>query len=122
AQLHQLRGRIGRGKHASYCILMGDPKTEDSQERLATLAETDDGFEIAEKDLDIRGPGEFLGTRQSGLPELRFGNIVRDFAIMEEAREEAFTLVGEDPLLDDPHNAGIKKDIIKRYKGKLDIK
>jgi ATP-dependent DNA helicase RecG len=122
AQLHQLRGRIGRGKHASYCILMGDPKTEESQERLATLSETDDGFEIAEKDLDIRGPGEFLGTRQSGLPELRFGNIVRDFAIMEEAREEAFTLVGQDPFLADPHNAGIKKDILKRYKGKLDVK
>lgn len=115
AQLHQLRGRIGRGKHASYCILMGDAKTDASYERLTTMAETDDGFKIAEKDLDIRGPGEFLGTRQSGLPELRFGNIIRDFAIMEEARKEAFDVVREDPKLQDPHNAGIKKCLRERF-------
>ncbi len=121
SQLHQLRGRIGRGKYASYCILLGEPKTESSQERLSTMTETDDGFMIAEKDLDIRGPGEFLGTRQSGLPELRFGNIAKDFSIMEEAREEAFTLVKEDPDLADPHNRFIRKCIIERFGGKVKI-
>lgn len=121
AQLHQMRGRIGRGKHTSYCILLGEPSTDSSHERLTTMTETSDGFELAEKDLDIRGPGEFLGTRQSGLPELRFGNIVRDFKIMEEAREEAFTLVKEDPDLVDPHNIGIRDSIRERFRGKLEI-
>jgi len=121
AQLHQLRGRIGRGKHQSYCILVGDPKTESSFERLSTLTETDDGFVIAEKDLDIRGPGEFLGTRQSGLPELRFGNIAKDFSIMEDAREEAFKIVNEDPFLKDSRNEGIKSLILERFKGKIMI-
>ena len=116
AQLHQLRGRIGRGRHASYCILMGDAKTDSSIERLSIMAETDDGFQIAEKDLDIRGPGEFLGTRQSGLPELKFGNIVRDFSIMEEAREEAFNLIKKDPGLNDPRNAGIRRIIAERFR------
>jgi ATP-dependent DNA helicase RecG len=121
AQLHQLRGRIGRGKHQSYCILLGEAKTEDSHERLSTMMETADGFEIAEKDLDLRGPGEFLGTRQSGIPELRFGNIVRDFKIMEEAREEAFSLVQEDPKLSDARHAGIRQAIVERFKGKVGI-
>ncbi|MFH1552671.1 MAG: ATP-dependent DNA helicase RecG [Candidatus Omnitrophota bacterium] len=121
AQLHQLRGRIGRDRHASYCILMGEPKTDASRERLSIMAQTNDGFQIAEKDLDIRGPGEFLGKRQSGLPELRFGNIVRDFEIMEEARKEAFSLVKEDPLLEDPHNAGIRESIRERFGSKIGI-
>ncbi len=121
AQLHQLRGRIGRGKHAAYCILMGEPKTDSSRERLSMMVETDDGFAIAEKDLDIRGPGEFLGKRQSGLPELRFGNIIRDFAIMEEAREEAFRLVEEDPALKDSHNSGIRASILERFGGKVQL-
>ncbi|MGD2279306.1 MAG: ATP-dependent DNA helicase RecG, partial [Candidatus Omnitrophota bacterium] len=121
AQLHQLRGRIGRGEHASYCILMGEPVTEASVERLSTMTETHDGFEIAEKDLDIRGPGEFLGTRQSGLPEIRFGNIVRDFTIMEDAREEAFSLVKDDPALQDHRHEGIREAINERYKGKIEI-
>jgi ATP-dependent DNA helicase RecG len=121
AQLHQLRGRIGRGEHVSYCILMGEPRTDASYERLSTLADTDDGFKISERDLDIRGPGEFLGTRQSGLPELRFGNIARDFGIMEEARKEAFDLVREDPCLKDPHNTGIRENILGRFKGKFGI-
>ncbi|MBU1083713.1 MAG: ATP-dependent DNA helicase RecG [Candidatus Omnitrophota bacterium] len=115
AQLHQLRGRIGRGKHASYCILLGDPKTEASYERLSTMAETDDGFKISEKDLDIRGPGEFLGTRQSGLPELKFGNISKDFSIMEEARKEAFGLVEEDPELNGERNSEVKHAIKERF-------
>lgn len=121
AQLHQLRGRIGRSRHTSFCILMGQPKTDASYQRLSTMTETDDGFEISEKDMDIRGPGEFLGTRQSGLPELKIGNIARDFRVMEEARIEAFSLVEEDPGLKDPRNAGIRQSIVERFKGKLGI-
>ncbi|NQT22571.1 MAG: ATP-dependent DNA helicase RecG, partial [Candidatus Omnitrophica bacterium] len=77
AQLHQLRGRIGRGEHDSYCILLANPNTETAQIRLSKMAQTHDGFEIAEEDLELRGPGDFFGTRQHGLPELRFGNILK---------------------------------------------
>lgn len=119
AQLHQLRGRIGRGKHASYCVLISEPGTEASEERLAVMAETDDGFRIAEKDMDIRGPGEFFGTRQSGLPEIRFGDIVKDFSIMEEAREDAFALVKEDPDLLDERHRPLAESIRERFRGKI---
>ena len=97
SQLHQLRGRVGRGPHQSYCILLYQyPITDDGRERLKALTETTDGFVIAERDLELRGPGDFFGTRQSGLPTLRVGDIVRDHQIMEEARREASA------ALDDP--------------------
>ncbi len=90
SQLHQLRGRVGRGAEKSYCILLtSDKKTFIAEERLGIMEQTTDGFVIAEKDLELRGPGELLGTRQSGLPELRIGNLVRDIKILEEARKEA---------------------------------
>ena len=87
AQLHQLRGRIGRGAHESFCILISDAKTPDSIERLKILAETNDGFKIAEADLKLRGPGELLGQQQSGLPGLRFGDLAEDLALIRQARE-----------------------------------
>src|SRR5687767_8232214 len=90
SQLHQLRGRVGRGAEKSYCILLtSDKKTAIARERLGIMAQTNDGFLIAEKDLEIRGPGELLGTRQSGLPEFRIGNLVRDQQLLEQARREA---------------------------------
>jgi len=90
SQLHQLRGRVGRGAEKSYCILLtSDKKTAVAEERLGIMAQTNDGFRIAEKDLELRGPGELLGTKQSGLPEFRIGNIVRDQAILEQAKKEA---------------------------------
>jgi ATP-dependent DNA helicase RecG len=90
SQLHQLRGRVGRGAEKSYCILLtSDKKTAVAEERLGIMAQTTDGFKIAEKDLQLRGPGELLGTRQSGLPEFRIGNIVRDQPLLEKARQEA---------------------------------
>lgn len=90
SQLHQLRGRVGRGAEQSFCVLLtSDRKTSVAQERLGIMAETNDGFRIAEKDLEIRGPGEVMGTRQSGLPTFRVGNLVRDVEILEEARREA---------------------------------
>jgi ATP-dependent DNA helicase RecG len=90
SQLHQLRGRVGRGAEQSYCVLLtSDKKTAVAVERLGIMAKTNDGFVIAEKDLELRGPGELLGTRQSGLPEFRIANIVRDQQFLEGARKEA---------------------------------
>ncbi len=100
SQLHQLRGRVGRGSHRSYCLLLAHfPMSEEARHRLQVMLESQDGFYIAEKDLEIRGPGEFMGTRQSGLPELRFADLVRHQSILQEARQEAFRLVQEDPHL-----------------------
>ncbi len=90
SQLHQLRGRVGRGDEQSYCILLaGDKRSTEARERLAIMEETNDGFKVAEKDLEIRGPGEVMGTRQSGVPAFRIGNVVRDYAILETAKREA---------------------------------
>jgi ATP-dependent DNA helicase RecG len=86
AQLHQLRGRIGRGAHESYCILVSDAKTAGANERLKVLEETNDGFRIAETDLKLRGPGELLGREQSGLPKFRFGNLADDLGLIRQAR------------------------------------
>ncbi|MGH8246298.1 MAG: helicase-related protein, partial [Gammaproteobacteria bacterium] len=85
AQLHQLRGRIGRGAHESWCILVAEQKTDEAKERLKVLASTNDGFAIAEADLRLRGPGELLGQQQSGMPALRFGDLARDGALIERA-------------------------------------
>ncbi len=94
SQLHQLRGRIGRGPHESYCILFGE-----RNERIDAFASTDDGFRIAEADFRLRGPGDLVGTRQSGLPSFRAADLVRDLPLLEQAREDAFALVGRDPSL-----------------------
>jgi ATP-dependent DNA helicase RecG len=100
SQLHQLRGRVGRGAHRSYCVLLYQyPITDQGKERLKALTDTTDGFEIAERDLQLRGPGDFFGTRQSGMPTLRVGDLLRDHALMEEARREAVA------ALDDPDQA-----------------
>ena len=99
AQLHQLRGRVGRGAEKSYCYLVADARSEMTQQRLGIMTETNDGFVVAEKDLELRGPGEFLGTRQSGLPEMALADIVQDAKILETARKVAIEIVKEDPEL-----------------------
>jgi ATP-dependent DNA helicase RecG len=100
SQLHQLRGRVGRSSHRSYCVLVGyEPCGEDAKRRLDIMVNSNDGFTIAEEDLDIRGPGEFFGTRQSGLPDLKIANIVRDAKLLNVARGEAFSLIRNDPDL-----------------------
>ena len=100
AQLHQLRGRVGRGSSQSWCILMGPRMfAEETKDRLMSFSRTSDGFKIAEEDLRLRGPGEFFGTRQSGLPDLRAANIIRDAGLLEQARTEAFELIRKDPDL-----------------------
>lgn len=103
SQLHQLRGRIGRGERQSYCVLMSDPNVgETARERLQTMVHTNSGFEIAEKDLQLRGPGDFLGTRQSGLPEFNFADILQDQSILEIAKKDAWELVASIPELNRP--------------------
>lgn len=96
SQLHQLRGRIGRGQDQSYCFLLGEPKSAEAKERIRALLESNDGFQIAEADLKLRGPGEFYGTRQSGLPNFRAADILKDEKILREARQAAFDLVEMD--------------------------
>ncbi len=99
AQLHQLRGRVGRGSVQSHCILLHYGAAEDARRRLAVMVGTNDGFKIAEEDLAIRGPGEFFGTKQSGLPDLKVADIVRDARLLEAARKDAFGLIEKDPEL-----------------------
>ncbi len=120
AQLHQLRGRVGRGGHQSTCILMGARMfTEETRERLTSFARTNDGFRIAEEDLRLRGPGEFFGTRQSGLPDLRAANIIRDAAMLEDVRREAFELAEQDPDLS--RHPRLKDLVRRRWRGKLGL-
>ena len=95
AQIHQLRGRVGRGPHQSYCVLVTGKLSQVARERIRTLVESDDGFYIAEMDMRLRGPGEFFGTKQAGVPGLRLGDLLRDGEILESAREEAQRVVEE---------------------------
>jgi ATP-dependent DNA helicase RecG len=119
AQLHQLRGRVGRGADQSYCILLADPRTDDGRQRLEAMVRTSDGFQIAEEDLKLRGPGEFYGTKQSGILKLRIANILGDQRILEEARREAFDLVDRDPELARPDHRGLRDFIHQRYQSIL---
>jgi ATP-dependent DNA helicase RecG len=120
AQLHQLRGRVGRGGHGSYCILMGPRMfAQEARERLTAFAATNDGFKIAEEDLRMRGPGEFFGTRQSGLPDLRAANIVRDTDLLEKARDEAFALLQADPGLS--RTPSLREAVRRKWQGRLDL-
>lgn len=122
SQLHQLRGRIGRGRYPSKCILLAQYRTsEEARVRLRAMEKTANGFEIAEEDLALRGPGEFFGIRQSGLPDFRVAHIVRDTPILIEARKEAFQLIQEDPTLDHPSHRELRKTLMKRWKGRLEL-
>jgi ATP-dependent DNA helicase RecG len=116
SQLHQLRGRIGRGEHDSLCILFGDP----GNARLAALAAERDGFRLAEVDLELRGAGEVLGTRQHGLPEFRVARIPEDLELLERAREHATALLADDPRLAAPENALLRDAAVARFGPELD--
>ena len=125
-QLHQLRGRIGRGPHPSYCLLMAGSSatrglTEEAQKRLSILVQNQDGFVIAEEDLRLRGPGEFFGTRQSGLPELQVANIVRDAIWLEKARSVAMRILKEDPFLKQRDHIGLKEAVYRKWKDRLSL-
>jgi len=120
SQLHQLRGRIGRGNIPSLCVLMTPHRGSDmAARRLRIMEETNDGFRIAEEDLKIRGPGEFLGTRQSGLPDFPIASILRDGRLLQEAREEAFAIVEADPTLKNRENYLLKKVVMRRWAERL---
>lgn len=121
AQLHQLRGRVGRGSEKSYCYLIATPKTDDSYKRIQVMVRSNNGFDIAEEDLNIRGPGEFFGTRQSGLPKFKIANIISDAALLETAKNEAMLLVKNDPLLSDPKHHLIKQMLQAHWKEHLEI-
>ena len=121
SQLHQLRGRIGRSKHKSYCVLVSDADTDEATQRLEVISSSRNGFEIAEEDLSIRGPGELFGKAQHGAPQLNLGNVVSDVDILEVARKEAFELIDEDPdLVEDRHKA-LKDIMIKNFKEKFHL-
>jgi ATP-dependent DNA helicase RecG len=120
SQLHQLRGRVGRGAFKSYCILLHATRpTEDARRRLDAMVATSDGFKIAEADLEIRGPGDFFGTRQSGLPQFRVADLLRDAPLLEEARGEAQSIIAHDAELRDPVHRGLREELLARWRGKL---
>ena len=121
AQLHQLRGRIGRSSHQSYCLLFGTPRSAESRQRLKIMLETNDGFKIAEEDLRLRGPGEFFGTRQHGLPEFKIGDIINDYNILKLARDDAFELVNESQKSKTSKQQMLLKRITENFKHKLDL-
>jgi ATP-dependent DNA helicase RecG len=114
AQLHQLRGRIGRGEHKSYCILLGSDPSAEAAAKLAVLEKTSNGFEVAEADWDLRGPGDLLGTAQSGLPALRIGDLRRDAQLMKRARTAAMSIFDMDPNLEWPENQRFRQLIVEQ--------
>lgn len=119
AQLHQLRGRIGRGQSRSYCLLFSNTEDEAAKSRLEIMTRSNDGFQIAEHDLKLRGPGELFSTRQHGLPDLKIANIVDDFAMLNLARKDAFALVERDPTLSGEGSRVIRKALVQKFAGKL---
>jgi len=123
SQLHQLRGRVGRGAAKSFCLLVAHfaRAGDEARERLRTMTDTQDGFEIARADLKLRGPGELVGTRQSGQRIFEIADLYRDEAILEEAREEAFRIVEEDPGLERPEHAAAAEALAERWAGRLSL-
>jgi len=126
AQLHQFRGRVGRGAHQSYCLLLSDlaspddPNTRQTWERLKAIEDTQDGFVLAEKDLELRGPGDFFGVRQSGLPALRLASL-SNVRVLEEARAEALVLYAEDPALEQPEHHALAEQVARFWQEKGDL-
>jgi ATP-dependent DNA helicase RecG len=113
AQLHQLRGRVGRGSHKSYCVLISESRTQEAIERMKIMTSTNDGFIIAEKDMEMRGTGEFFGTRQHGLPELKMADIVKDIEIVKETRDIAREIIDKDYLNTDEYKN--LKDTVNKF-------
>ena len=122
SQLHQLRGRVGRGADQSYCILMSDFKlSKEAKTRIETMVRTNDGFEIAETDLELRGPGDVMGTQQSGIADLLVSDLAKDGPILQVAREAAKKILEEDPNLDLPQNKPIKNQLLSLKKSTVKL-
>ena len=113
SQLHQLRGRVGRGDAQSYCILVSDTSNETAAERLKLMTQTESGFEVAEKDLAMRGPGDFFGDRQHGLPPIRIADLCSDMSILQQAQTSALALIKRDPDLQEPGHCELRKYVQK---------
>ena len=111
SQLHQLRGRVGRGSHQSYCVLVTASRSPESLERLKVLARTADGFRIAEEDLKLRGPGDFFGSRQHGLPQLHIADLAGDMALLQQAQQAARQVLEEDPALERPEHRPVRERV-----------
>jgi ATP-dependent DNA helicase RecG len=116
-----LRGRVGRSSHKSFCLLIANPTTQDAVQRMKAMTKTTDGFVIAEEDLAIRGPGEFFGTRQAGMPDLKVANIAKDVKYLELARKEAFRVAEEDPTLSKPDHQALKKVLQEKWRENLEM-
>ena len=121
SQLHQLRGRVGRGKHQSYCVLVTSTRNPESMQRLRTLASTTDGFRISEEDLKLRGPGDFFGSRQHGLPQLKIADLAGDTRLLSEAQQAAGLLLEEDPVLARPENRPVLARVRRLFADTPDI-
>jgi ATP-dependent DNA helicase RecG len=122
SQLHQLRGRVGRGKHESFCLLLaGEWPTDEGLARLKVMTSTQDGFVVAQADLEQRGPGEMLGTRQAGVTDLQLADLVRDADLVEQARVEAVALLERDPALSQPEHATLRRLVWSRWGEKLEL-
>ena len=115
SQLHQLRGRIGRGQYKSTCILVSDSQNDETKHRLSVICKTNDGFKIADEDLKLRGPGDFLGERQHGLPEMKLASLTDDTKILFEAKNEAERILNDDKKLEKDENKLIKKMVDKMF-------
>ena len=121
SQLHQLRGRVGRGKHQSYCVLITNSHAQEAMTRLKTLASTTDGFKISEEDLKLRGPGDFFGSRQHGLPQLALADLSGDMRLLQQAQQSARQLLQNDPTLSQPENRPVLDRVRQMFADTPDI-
>ena len=115
SQLHQLRGRVGRGVHKSYCILVSDADNEESRARLKIMCQTNDGFKISEEDLRLRGPGDFFGARQHGLPEMHLADLGGDVNVLQRAQTEARLLLERDGSLENPEHRALRARVERLF-------
>ena len=114
SQLHQLRGRVGRGSEPSHCLLISDANSDTAKSRMGAMVQTNDGFEIAEMDLQLRGPGEFFGTRQHGLPEFKLADVTNEMDLLQQAKEDAIALLADDPRLTKPEHRHLRAALVKQ--------
>ena len=121
AQLHQLRGRVGRGEHQSYCILKYQGNSQIIRERMKVISSTNDGFVISEKDLELRGSGEFFGTKQHGIPEFKIANLFEDIGILKQVQGIAMEIIDKDPLLEKEENRLLRKSVDEKFKDRIEI-
>ena len=121
AQLHQLRGRVGRGEYQSYCVLKYQGNSEIIKERMDVITKSNDGFVISEKDLELRGSGEFFGTKQHGIPEFKIANLFTDIEMLKQVQAIAMEILSKDPNLEKPENKVLQKIIENKFKDRIEI-